>query len=109
MPRRPSRPDTGDDAFHAFLGPEVHLVSLAEAEAKPGARVFWNHTRSVFIVTAFNTSRAPDGKTYQLWAIVKGQQPVSMGTYNADADGRATVIVPVSTAVNGIDLVDLLR
>lgn len=91
----------------AFLGPEVHVVSLAEAEQKPSARVFWNHTRNVFIVTAFNVPQAPEGKTYQLWAIKKGAQPVSMGTFNTDADGRATVIVPVESDVNAIDFIDL--
>jgi anti-sigma-K factor RskA len=91
----------------AFLGPEVHVVSLAQAEQKPSARVFWNHTRSVFIVTAFNVPQAPEGKTYQLWAIKKGAQPMSMGTFDTDADGRATVIVPVGADVNAIDFIDL--
>lgn len=97
-----------DRTITAFMGPEVHVVSLAEGSNKPTARVFWNHTRNVFIVTAFNIPRAPDGKTYQLWAISKQLKgPVSMGTFNTDEEGRATVIVPVGTDVNAIDFVDL--
>jgi anti-sigma-K factor RskA len=91
----------------AFMGPDVHVVSLSENAGKPSARVFWNHSRNVFIVSAFNVPKAPDGKTYQLWAIAKGKNPVSMGTFNTDAEGRATVIVPVGTDVEGIDFVDL--
>lgn len=97
-----------DRTLTAFMGPEVHVVSLAEANNKPTARVYWNHTRNVFIVTAFNVPRAPEGKTYQLWAISKSlKAPVSMGTFNTDEDGRATIIVPVGTAVSSIDVVEL--
>lgn len=91
----------------AFEGPEVHVVSLSESAGKPNARVFWNHTRNVFIVSAFNVPQAPKGKVYQLWAIAKGKNPVSMGTFDTDANGRATVIVPVGTDVAAIDFVDL--
>lgn len=85
-----------DSVLEAFLGPMVHVVSLAPADdAKPSARVFWNHTRSVFIVTAFNIPQAPRGKTYQLWALRKGQAPLSMGTFNTDPSGRALAVVPV--------------
>lgn len=85
-----------DSVLEAFLGPMVHVVSLAPGDdPKPSARVFWNHTRSVFIVTAFNIPQAPKGKTYQLWAIRKGQAPISMGTFNTDPSGRALAVVPV--------------
>lgn len=96
-----------EQTIAAFLGPEVHVVSLSPTEGRPSARVYWNHTRNQFIVTAFNVPKAPAGKTYQLWAIKKGQAPVSMGTFDTDAEGSATLIVPVSNAVNGIDFVDL--
>jgi anti-sigma-K factor RskA len=97
-----------DRTLTAFMGPEVHVVSLAEANNKPTARVYWNHTRNVFIVTAFNVPRAPEGKTYQLWAISKAlKAPLSMGTFNTDEDGRATIIVPVGSDVNAIDVVEL--
>ena len=97
-----------DRTLSAFMGPEVHVVSLAEANNRPTARVYWNHTRNVFIVTAFNVPRAPEGKTYQLWAISKAlKAPLSMGTFNTDEEGRATIIVPVGTDVNAIGFVEL--
>ncbi|MEP7381863.1 MAG: anti-sigma factor [Gemmatimonadota bacterium] len=85
-----------DSMLSAFLGPMVHVVSLSEGENQaPRARVFWNHTRKEFIVTAFNVPPAPGGKTYQLWAIRTGKPPISMGTFDTDASGRALAIVPV--------------
>lgn len=95
-----------DSMVAAFLGPEVHVVSLAESAQKPSARVYWNHTKNIFIVTAFNVPRAPEGKAYQLWAISKGKAPVSMGTFNTDASGRATLIVPVGDVVEDAGFID---
>lgn len=87
-----------DSVLEAFLGPMVHVVSLAPGDdPKPSARVFWNHTKSVFIVTAFNIPQAPKGKTYQLWALREGQAPLSMGTFNTDPSGRALAVVPVGS------------
>lgn len=38
-----------DSTIAAFLGPEVRVVSLSPTGEKPTMRVFWNHTRNVFI------------------------------------------------------------
>lgn len=85
-----------DSVLAAFMGPMVHVVSLSpDPAAQPNARVFWNHTKKTFIVTAFNVPRAPAGKTYQLWAIRNGKPPLSMGTFDIDASGRALAVVPV--------------
>ena len=85
-----------DSVLSAFLGPMVHVVSLSDGENKaPQARVFWNHTKHQFIVTAFHVPPAPSGKTYQLWAIRNGKAPISMGTFDSDASGRALAILPV--------------
>lgn len=88
-----------DSTIAAFFGPEVHVVSLSEPEQKPKMRVYWNHTRNLFVVTAFNVPAPPAGKTYQLWAMVKGKPPVSMGTFNTDASGRATALIQVASSV----------
>ncbi len=97
-----------DRALASFMGTEVHVVSLKAPDREPTARVYWNHSRNVFIVTAFNLPRAPEGKVYQLWAISKERAaPMSMGTFNTDAGGRATVIVPVGSEVNAVNVVEL--
>jgi len=96
-----------DSTIAAFLGPDVRVVSLSEGQQRPSARVFWNPNKGVFIVTAFNVPRAPDGRTYQLWAIVKGRNPMSMGTFNTDASGRATLVVPVTAELSQLTSIDL--
>ncbi len=40
------------------------------------------------------TSAAPAGRTYQLWAIAQGK-PVSLGVFNTAADGRVTAAMAV--------------
>lgn len=95
-----------DSLVASFLGPEVHVVSLSSVGSQPSARVFWNHTRNVFVLTAFNIPPAPVGRTYQMWAIAKGREPMSMGTFNTDSSGRATVIVPVGQDVLAAGLID---
>jgi anti-sigma-K factor RskA len=95
-----------DSTLAAFFGPEVHVVSLSETAEKPAARVYWNHTKNVFIVTAFNIPAAPAGKTYQLWAIRNGKAPLSMGTFDTDARGRAVAVVPVPPEITDGGFID---
>jgi anti-sigma-K factor RskA len=75
------------------------VVSLGAPARKPTVRVFWNHTRHVFIVTAEGLPSAPAGRAYQLWAMRKGKVPLSMGTFDTDASGRVATVVPVSAAI----------
>lgn len=95
-----------DSVLATLTGPEVHVVSLAGTGREPSARVFWNHRRNRFIVFAFDLPSAPAGRTYQLWAIAKGRAPMSMGTFNTDAHGRATVLLPVDREIASLGFVD---
>jgi anti-sigma-K factor RskA len=95
-----------DSTLSAFLGPEVHVVSLSAGAAKPAARVFWNHTQNIFIVTAFDLPPAPAGRTYQLWAISEGRQPIPMGTFETDGSGHATAVLPVAANVVAAGFID---
>jgi anti-sigma-K factor RskA len=95
-----------DSVVAAFLGPEVHVVSLSAPQHKPAMRVYWNHTKNVFIITAFDVPAAPAGKTYQLWGIQKGKLPLSMGTFNVDGSGRALAVVPVPPNVTEAGFID---
>lgn len=95
-----------DSTLAALLGPEVHVVSLSTTGREPSARVFWNHRRQLFIVTAFDLPAAPAGRTYQLWAIAKGKAPLSMGTFNTDRAGRATLVIPVDRTITELDFID---
>jgi anti-sigma-K factor RskA len=96
-----------DSTLAAFVGPEVHVVSLtAASEQKPAMRVFWNHTRHMFVVTALGMPPAPAGKTYQLWAIRKGKPPMSMGTFDADSSGPTTLTLRVPQEITAGGLID---
>ena len=95
-----------DSTLAALLAPEVHLVSLAADQRRPTVRVFWNHERRVFVVTAFDLPRAPDGRTYQLWALAKDKAPLSMGTFNSDSAGRAILMLQVDAAVQALGFLD---
>ena len=96
-----------DSTLSAFVGPEVHVVSLMAPDAqKPALRVFWNHTRRTFIVTALNLQPPPSGKTYQLWALRKGQAPLSMGTFDPDATGRTVSMLAVSQPITDGGFID---
>jgi anti-sigma-K factor RskA len=96
-----------DSTLAALVGPEVHVVSLMAPDAqKPALRVFWNHTKHTFIVTAFGLPPAPPGKTYQLWALRKGQPPLSMGTFDVNASGRTMTTLAVSPAITNGGFID---
>ena len=95
-----------DSLIGVLAGPEVHVVSLAQDGGKPVARVFWNHTRNVVVVTAFELAPPPTGRTYQIWAIAQGKAPMSMGTFSTDANGRATAVLPVDAAVSEAGTID---
>lgn len=96
-----------DSLLLHLQGPEVHVVSLAAAGEKPVARVFWNHVTSRFIVTAFALPPAPPGQTYQLWAIADGRAPVSMGTFETNADGAGTAILAVADEIESLGFIAL--
>jgi len=90
----------------ALTGPEVHVVSLAATGRAPTARVFWNHAKARFIVLAFDLPAARPGRTYQLWAIANGKAPMSMGTFNTNAQGRAYAVLPVDAQITSLGFVD---
>lgn len=96
-----------DSLLLHLQGPEVHVVSLARSGEQPIARVFWNHVTARFIVTAFALPPAPDGRTYQLWAIADGRDPVSMGTFDTNGSGDAMAILPVPADIEALGLVAL--
>ena len=95
-----------DSALALLTGPDVNVVTLAGTDRRPSARVVWNRARNRFVVLAFDLPAAPPGRTYQLWAIAKGHSPMSMGTFNTDAHGRARVLLPVDQQIAALGFVD---
>ena len=97
-----------DSILGILRGSRVQVASLAApAGSGPVVRVFWNQERGRFVVTAFRLPAPPVGREYQLWAIAQGKPPVSMGTFVTDADGVATVVLPVGREVTALGTVEL--
>jgi len=86
-----ARLDSASQLVAAILDSTVGTADLAATGKPPSMRLFWNRARNVVVVAAFELPPAPAGRTYQLWAIKKGQTPVSLGTFNTGPGGRAVV------------------
>lgn len=95
-----------DATLAAFIGPEVHVVSLSRPGEKPAVRVFWNHTSNAFIVTAFGLEPAPAGSTWQLWAITAGRAPMSMGTFDVETANRTAAVLAVAGEITAAGFID---
>ena len=78
-----------------LAGPEVRTAALSATGQPPSARLFWNTSSSLVLITAFDLPPAPEGRTYQLWGIPDGADPVSLGIFQTLADGTASVSRPV--------------
>ena len=82
-----------------FLGPDVRTATLAETGRPPSARLFWNTTANSVVMAAFDLPPAAAGRTYQLWGIATGLDPVSFGTFQTEADGTAIFRNPVPEGI----------
>lgn len=87
--------DSNQAIVEALLDSAVGTAGLAATGRPPAIRLFWNRARHVVVMAAFDLPPAPAGRTYQLWAIKKGQTPVSLGTFNTLPGGRLVATMPV--------------
>ncbi len=91
--------------FLKILGaPDTQVVALDGLKPSPGARgqVWWHRNGGGFFV-ANGLPAAPDGKTYQLWAIAGGT-PLSAGVFDVDRQGRATLRVKPLAGVEKVEM-----
>lgn len=87
--------------------PGMKIVRLKGVEQHPDARamVFWDEgTRKVYLDAA-TLPRAPEGKQYQLWAMVDGK-PVDAGLYTSGQDIKTVVSVIARAEAFAITLED---
>lgn len=78
-----TRVDYLQQNMHVLMDPSMNPVVMEGVTAHPGmlATVYWDpQSRHAYLGKA-NLPAPPEGKAYQLWAIVNGK-PVSMGMYN---------------------------
>lgn len=84
-----------DALLAAVLAPDVATIQLAASASAPSMRLYWNARQRTMVLTAAQLPPARAGRAYQLWGIVPGEAPRSLGTFNTDANGRATVAMRV--------------
>ncbi len=81
-----------DSLIATLLSPDAGTAGLAATGQPPSARLFWIPSRHRVVMAVYRLPPAPAGRTYQLWAIVKGK-PVSLGTFNTAPDGSLRVVM----------------
>jgi anti-sigma-K factor RskA len=74
----------------ALTGTDVRVASLT-GTVERRLWLVWNAEQNVVVVAATGLPPAQAGRTYQLWGIREGDQPVSLGTFDTAADGTAVV------------------
>jgi anti-sigma-K factor RskA len=85
--------DSTRQVVAGILDSSVAIADLAATGRPPSMRLYWNRTRNIVVVAAFQLPPARAGRTYQLWAIKQGQAPVSLGTFDTPPSGRTVVTV----------------
>jgi anti-sigma-K factor RskA len=77
--------------------PEAQRATLVAAHTTPvptGHAVYLPN-RGALVFTASNLAPLPANKTYELWVIpANGTAPVAAGTFQPDARGMASVLLP---------------
>ncbi len=80
--------------------PDMKVVKLKGSDQHTDAHalVFWNEQTKQVYLDAATLPQAPQGKQYQLWAMVNGQ-PVDAGLYTSEADlSKALSTIPQAEA-----------
>jgi anti-sigma-K factor RskA len=77
------------ETLDAFTAPTTRAVSLAGQGDTPGAaaKAFLDPENRRLFLYVYNLPAPPPGRTYQLWLIVGGASPVSMGTFSVEPNG----------------------
>jgi anti-sigma-K factor RskA len=92
------------ETVRVLRSPAVRVVSLSGTGPQPqaAARVFWDTTRRTWHFYAASLRPPGAGRTYQLWFITPGQEKISAGTFDVDAQGEASVEVAIPPGLDAI-------
>ena len=86
-----------------LTSPDVRVLELKGQGITPGAkaRIFWNEATGMWLGSVTGLPQVPADRTYQLWFVPKGANPVSAHVFNTNADGSAMfeIALPAS-AIN---------
>ena len=85
------------EVVEVLTSPQSQRVALVSAHAQPepsGDAVYLKN-RGALVFTASHLAPLPPNKTYELWVIpANGSAPVPAGTFQPDAQGMASVLLP---------------
>ena len=84
-----------DTLIASLVAPDVQAVSVTGTWPSPSAKYFLDRRANRIVIAASSLPPAASGRTYQLWGIETGRPPVSLGTFNTDASGRALASLTV--------------
>ena len=85
------------DVLDVLTSPHARRVTLvgAHAHPEPEGDAVYLQERGALVFTASNLTPLPANKTYELWLIpANGAAPIPAGTFEPDARGMASVLLP---------------
>lgn len=88
-----------ESVLRALATPDLRVARLVDSRSAPSVRLFWNASSGTVVVAGQSLAATQPGRTYQLWAIVQGADPVSVGTFDVDASGAVTVVMQMPVGI----------
>ncbi len=84
----------------------LQMVPLSGTPTQPtaNARVMWDVDAQRWHLYVASLASLPAGRTYELWFITADQRKVPAGTFNVDAQGRASMQVDIPSDLGTIAL-----
>jgi anti-sigma-K factor RskA len=84
----------------------VRLASLypPNSHRTAGAYVIWDLASRQWHFFAPGLAAAPEGKQYQLWAVVEGKPPIAGPTFPVDEHGLGSVVADLPTLKPGVNV-----
>jgi anti-sigma-K factor RskA len=78
-----------------LTSPDTLKVALVAAEARPApqGKAFYHPSRGL-VFYATDLPVLPPHQTYQLWLVPHKGNPISAGTFDVDAKGNGSVVLP---------------
>jgi anti-sigma-K factor RskA len=91
--------------LNAILEPGVQLTTLTATGTEPPiVQVFWNRATHKVTLHSFRLPPAPSGRTYQLWLMRRGANPLPSQLFDTEPDGHGlaeNIDVPAGESIVG--------
>jgi anti-sigma-K factor RskA len=81
---------TQEDLIRRMKSRPIQVASLqgTPADTKATGRVFFDAKNSSIAIVAAGLAPLPESKTYELWLIPSGKNPIPVGTFSVDSQGN---------------------